>query len=172
VDWFLRNAPKATQWRKRQTELGLNTVEQYEQAIRAFIHRTNIIDKRKPHQGDGQSEHQLVELAKRLALLTKDSLENAELQRSFALFQVLILLSYCVVLRKKGVPYETIDRIIQHIAGREYARRRLLNSALWINSVIVALVSHGWTIYRATELFFIGKFSTLPTCGVKLSSFS
>jgi len=172
VDWFLRNAPKATEWRRRQTELGLNTVEQYEQAIRAFIHRTNIIDKREAHQGDGQSEHQLVELAERLALLTRDSLANAELQRSFASFHVLILLSYCVVLREKGVPYETVDRIIQHIAAREYDRRRLLNSAPWINSVIVALVSHGWTIYRATELFFIGMFSNLPTCGVKLSSFS
>lgn len=88
------------------------------------------------------------------------------------MFQVLVLLSYCVFLREKGVSYETIDRIIQHIVGREYDRRRLLNSALWINSVIVALVSHGWTIYRATKLFFIGMFSTLPTCEVKLSSFS
>jgi hypothetical protein len=28
ADWFLRNAPKATEWRKRQTELELNTAEQ------------------------------------------------------------------------------------------------------------------------------------------------
>ena len=30
VEWFIRNTPKAYKWRKRQTELDLNTVEQYE----------------------------------------------------------------------------------------------------------------------------------------------
>jgi hypothetical protein len=161
ADWFLRNAPKATGWRKRQTELELNTVEQYEEVIRAFTARTNIIPKREPYQGDGHSENELVNLAERFALLTKDSLRNAKLQRSFATFQALILLSYCEVLRKRGVPYETVDQIIQHIAGREFDRRRLLDSAPWVNGVIVNLVSHGWTIYRATELFFLGVFSKL-----------
>lgn len=77
VDWFLRNAPKATEWRKRQTELELNTVEQYEEVIRAFTDRTNVIAKREPHQRDGHSENQLVDLAERFALLTKKSLTNA-----------------------------------------------------------------------------------------------
>ena len=168
ADWFLRNVPKATEWRKRQTELGLNTVEQYEDVIRAFTDRTNVAVKRKPCQGDGHSEHELVNLAERLALLTRDSLRNAKIQRSFATFQALILLSYCEVLRKRDVPYETVDRIIQHFAGREYDRRSLLDSAVWISRIIVDLVSHGWTIYRATELFFIGVFSKLLTA--KLNS--
>ncbi len=172
ADLFLRNAPKATEWRKRQRELGLDTVEHYEKAIRAFTHRTNIIVKRELYQGDGHSEHELIDLAERFALLTRDSLANAKLQRSFATFQVLILLSYCEVLRKRGLPYETIDRIIQHVAGQESVRRRLLGSALWINGIIVDLVSHGWTVYRATELFFIGMFSNLHTYGVELTPFS
>lgn len=150
----------------------MNTVEQYEEVIRAFTDRTNAIVKREPHQGDGHSENELVDLAERFALLTKDSLTNAKLQRSFARFQALILLSYCEVLRKTGVPYDTIDRIIQHITDRECDRRRLLESALWINSIIDDLVSHGWTIYRATELFFIGAFSKLSTCEAELMSFS
>jgi hypothetical protein len=169
ADWFLRNAPKATEWRKRQTKLKLNTVEQYEQAIRAFTDRTNIIVEREPYQGDGHSEHELVDLAERFALLTRGSFNNAELQRSFATFQTLVLLSYCHVLRKRDVPYETVDRIIQYVTGREYDRRRLLDSALWINGLIVALVSNGWTIYRATELFFIGVFSKLFTYEVELT---
>ena len=170
ADWFLRNAPKATEWRKRQTELELNTVEQYEQAIRAFTDRPNVIVERQPYQGDGHSEHELVNLAERYALLIRESLTNAKLQKSFATFQALILLSYCEVLRKRDVPYETVDRIIQHVAGRESDRRRLLDSASWINGLIVTLVSYGWTICRATELFFIGVFSKLFSCGIELIS--
>ena len=169
--WFLRNIPKATEWRKRQTELKLYTVEQYEQTIRAFTDRTNIIVEREPYRGDGLSEHEFVALAESFALLTSNSLTNAKLQRSFATFQALILLSYCQVLRKRGVSYETVDRIIENVTGREYDRRRLLDSAVWINGVIVKLVSLGWTIYRATELFFIGVFSKLPACEDELTSF-
>lgn len=161
VDSFLRNAPKATEWRRRQTELELNTAAQYEEIIRAFTGRTNITPKREPYRGNGYSENELVNLAERFALLTRNSLANAKLQKSIATFQALILLSYCEVLRRWGVPYETLDRIIQHIAGRESNRKRLLASALWVNGVIVDLVSHGWTIYRATELFFLGAISKL-----------
>ena len=172
VDWFLRNAPKATEWRKRQTELDLNTVEQYQEVIRAFTDHTNVIVKRKPYLRDGYSKHVLVDLAERFALLIRDSLTNAKLQRSFATFQALILLSFCEVLRKRGIPYQIVDQIITHITSQEYDRRKLLNSALWINSVIVDLIGHGWTIYRATELFFIGVFSKLPFCKAELMSFS
>ena len=49
ADWFLRNAPEATDLRKRQTELKLNSVEQYEQVIRAFTDRINDIVEREPH---------------------------------------------------------------------------------------------------------------------------
>lgn len=79
ADWFLKNAPTATEWRKRQTELELNTVEQYEQVIRAFTDHTNIIVERKPYQRNGHLEHELIELAERFALLTRDSFANAKL---------------------------------------------------------------------------------------------
>ena len=171
MEWFLRNAPKATEWRKRQTELELNTVEQYEQIIRALTDRTNVIVKREPYQREAHLEHELVDLAERFALLTKASLTNAKCQRSFATFQALILLSFCEVLRRRDVSYELVDRMIEHIAG-ERDRRRLLSSARWIFGVIVHLVNHGWTIYRATELFFIGVYFELPTCEVELTSFS
>lgn len=171
VEWFLRNVPKATEWRKKQTELELNTVEQYEQTIRAFTDRTNIIVRREPYQREEHSKHELVDLAERFALLTKASLTNAKHQRSFATFQALVLLSYCEVLRKRDVSYETVDRVIEHVAG-ERDRRRLLSGARWINGVIVDMVNNGWTIYRATELFFIGMSFQLSTCEVELTSFS
>lgn len=100
VNWFLQDAPKATEWRQRQIELDLNTAEQYKQTIRAFIDSTNVLVIREPYQSREHLEHELVDLAKRFALLTKASLTNAKRQRLFATFQALILLSYCEVLRK------------------------------------------------------------------------
>lgn len=129
VNWFLRNAPKATKWRQKQTELGLVTVEQYEEVVRAFIGCINVIPKRDQFQGDGNLEKKLVDLAKRFVLPTKNVLRNAKLQRSFARFQTLILLSYCKV-GKLDVPNKTFNQIIQYIPGQEAERRRLLQSAL------------------------------------------
>ena len=163
LSWFiqnLQNLPK--DWRKRQIDLGLKTVEQYEGVVRALGNCVNI--NTESSRGDENSEDELVNLAERFALLMRNSLTNAKLQRSFALFQVLILLSYCEVLRTlKDVPYETIDGIIKHIAAQENDRKKLLKSALWINGIINDLVSNGWTMYRATELFFIGMFSKFLT---------
>ena len=78
LSWFLRNAPKATEWRRRQIELGLKTVEEYEGVIRALGHDANI--KAEASQGDGKAEDVLVNLTERFALLTRDSLANANLQ--------------------------------------------------------------------------------------------
>jgi hypothetical protein len=54
----------------------LNTAEQYEQVIRAFTDRTNDIVEREPHHSDGFSEHELIDLADRFALLTRVSFTN------------------------------------------------------------------------------------------------
>lgn len=146
-------------------------MEQYKQTIRAFTDRTNVIVRREPYQRGEHSKHELVDLAERFALLTKASLTNAKHQRSFAIFQALVLLSYCEVLRKRDVSYETVDRVIEHVAG-ECNCQRLLSGARWINGVIVDLVNHGWMIYRATELFFISMSLELSFCEVELISLS
>lgn len=154
--WFLRNVPKTTEWREKQIQLGLCTVQQYEKVVRALTARTNVEVKRERCEADGPDE--LLELAESFALLTKSSLSGARLQRSFANFQALIFLSYCQVLRKKGIPYEVIDQKIQHITkAREADREALLGGAQLMNDVIIDLVRHGWKISRATELFFIGR---------------
>ena len=168
ANWFLRNASTITEWRKRQIDLELNTVEQYEQVIQAFIDCINVIVKRQSYQKDKRSEHELVNLVERYVLLTRDFLTNVKLQKFFVMFQAFILLSYCEVLRKRDVLQETLDSIIQHINDRQCDCRRLLDSVLWINDVIVALVSHDWMIYRITELFFIDVFFKLFTCEVEL----
>lgn len=157
LSWFLRNAPLASSWRARQIELGLKTAEQYEGVIRAFGNVANTgIEATYENTNLGD---ELVHLAERLALLTKSSLANAQLQRSFALFQALILLSYCLVLRNRDIPSDQIDRIIRHIAANEKDRKKILKGASWIHEAINGLIDNGWTIYRATELFFIGPSS-------------
>ena len=153
---FLRDVPKATTWRTRQIELGLQTAEQYEEVIRAFGHiaETSAVASNEVNS----SGDRLVDLAERLALQRRSSHANANLQRSAALFQALVLLSYCEVLRRRGVAYETIDRIVGYIAVLEDERKKILEGALWINGIINKLVDSGWTIFRATELFFLSAF--------------
>ena len=171
LDWFLRRAPKAVEWRKGQIELGLITVKQYEKVVEAFTSCPVATLKRQSPQGNERSDEELVEVAKNFASLTSHSFTNAILQTSFARFQALILLSYCEVLSQKGIPYRTIDQIINIGCRRERDRRALLKSAQWVNGIIVALVSHGWTIYRATELFFISAFFKFPIDNVGFITF-
>jgi hypothetical protein len=131
-------------------------VEKYEDVIQGFSRRAYVVSKRECYKELGQSDGVLIVVGKKLALLTKSSLENVDLQRSFAYFHVLILLSYCELLRQKGVSDEAIDGLIQTVTEiRERDRKALLDAILWIHQLIVELVHRGWTLYRATELFFI-----------------
>ncbi|KAI9710591.1 MAG: hypothetical protein M1828_002142, partial [Chrysothrix sp. TS-e1954] len=157
LTWFLKHAPKATTWRARQIELGLQTAEQYEKVIQAFGHIAET--RREAFDGMISSGDQFVDLAERLALLIGRSFADADLQEVTARFKTLVLLSYCEVLQKRGVAFETIDRIISHVGACESERKKILKGALWINGVINNLVDSGWTIFRATELFFLNALS-------------
>jgi len=157
--WFQRNSPNAVGWRKRQIDLGLNTPEEYQEVIRAFGSDRGLRIEKAP--ASGRSQNELINLAERLATLTRNSAHIAGLQTSVARFEALLLLSYCNVLTAKNFPHDTVDRIIAHITPRKSDRRRLLGSALWINDVINKLVSHGWSIHRATELFFLSMYYEL-----------
>lgn len=115
--WFLRNAPKPAEWRKRQVDFALITTEEYERTVRAFTGRTAVTVERCPYLEDENVENDLVELAKSFALLTPVFLTDAKRQRSFATFRTLILLSFCEILSKRDVSLAVIDRIIEHVAG-------------------------------------------------------
>ncbi|KAF2191261.1 hypothetical protein K469DRAFT_367754 [Zopfia rhizophila CBS 207.26] len=160
ADRFIQNAPKTSKWRERQTELGLRTAQEYEEVIQGLTRRSHVGLKGEPHKERRQSDNELVAVGKGLARLTRSSLANANLQRSFAYFQALILLSYCEFLRRKDFPYEKIDQLIQIITDiRERDRKMLLDSIPWINGLIAHLARNGWTVHRATELFFINAVS-------------
>lgn len=156
LDRFVQNAPQGNGWRARQSKLGLNTAEEYEDVIRRFSRSACVASKKEYFKELGDLSDELITVGERLATLTKSSLENSHLQRSFAYFQVLILLSYCEILRQKGISGKAIDGLIQTITQmRENDRKSLLDTVPWIHQLIVELVRRGWTLYRATELFFL-----------------
>jgi hypothetical protein len=98
-----------------------------ERLVRQDITIVNV-SRRECCKELGESDGELIVVGKKLALLTKSSLENVDLQRSFAYFHVLILLSYCELLRQKGIFDEAIDELIQTIAEiRERDRKALLD---------------------------------------------
>ncbi|KAF2267285.1 hypothetical protein CC78DRAFT_530886 [Lojkania enalia] len=92
LDRFVQNAPEGNRWRARQSELGLNTVEKYEDVIQGFSRRTYAVSKRKYCKELGELNGELIVVGQKLALLIKLSLKNVDLQKSFAYFHVLILL--------------------------------------------------------------------------------
>lgn len=163
-DRFISRAAVGNKWRKRQCELGLITAEHYEYVVRSLSCRSDISFKGAHREQNSEAESDLVVVVgKRLADLTKASLNNLHLQRSFAYFQVLLLLSYCEFLLQKGISVDVVDELVQTITDlRERDRRELLKSIPWIHKLINALVRRGWTVFRATELFFL---SMLWKCG-------
>ncbi len=94
--------------------------------------------------------------------------QTSEIIRQFSSSHLALILRSS---QERNIPYVTIDGIIKQFVTQERFRRRLLESVLWINRVIVDLISYGWTIYRATEIFFTDVYSKLPTCEVELTVF-
>ena len=154
-DSFLQNTPKANQWHKRQIEIA-RSASKYEAAIKSLTGGADFNAAENPAEKDPNSENGLVVIGVKLALLANSALENVALQKSVSYFQALLFLSYCGILEKRGFPYETVDQLTEYVSCfRELDRRRLRSQALRINLLIHELVVGGWTIYRATELFFI-----------------
>ena len=140
----------------RQSELGLETAKDYERVVTALVSIHLGED-----QLDGQGptlEEEFVSIGVALASVREDKTMNVHLQSSFKILHSLLLLSYCHVRRRRQVNPEKVDTIRRHIANQENDCRRIMKGALWINSVINKMVVKGWTIQRATELFFIGEF--------------
>jgi hypothetical protein len=161
---FLRNVPGRDQWRQKQLELGLRTAEEYEQAIVAFRLQAYAGTVR-PQCGELRTSNDkasLLAVGQRLALFTKTSLEGAKLQKAFAHFHVLLLLSFCELLRHWNFSPEVVDDLLQRGLGkRERDREKLLVSVRGVHRMIVEIVRKGWSLYRATELFFL---SMLTEC--------
>ena len=140
----------------RQLELGLSTVKDYEHVIQGLLGRTTVISKRKFNREVGKSDSAFIVVGKKLTDLTRFSLENARLQKSYASFQALVLLSYCQFLQKRNVSEAAIDELVQHVTNiRERDRKTLRDTIPWIHRLILGLIRNGWSLPPATELFCI-----------------
>jgi hypothetical protein len=160
TDLFLRNIPSASAWRGKQIQVGLSGVDEYKNVVQAFIGNGDV-EKELSH-GGLLPENEVFGRAIRYPSLPKSCPAKSELSRASSNFQALVLLSLCVYLDKKGIPAKTTDPIIQLITNAGVDRRlRLLRSADDINDLIAELVDRGWSIYRATELFFISMSMTI-----------
>jgi hypothetical protein len=158
---FLSGVPVPAKWRKKQIELGLDTIEQYKKAIQGFISciQANIIAhlENKLAGCSHDSKGLLV------ALAMDRLLDNKKLLKALLYFQALLMSSCCAVLQAKDILYENLDLIMQRCTSMiETDCRRLPAYAVTINRLINKLMIHGWSIYQATELFLISMFSKLP----------
>ena len=141
----------------------MGEAKNYEAVIQSLTERSKVEVFEEPSQGYPESENALVVIGTKLAVLADSSLKNKALQKSFSYFQVLLFLSYCGLLKKRGVAYEAVDQITQRVSCfREMDRKRLRSQARRVNQLIRELVKGGWTICRATELFFISSFPSVP----------
>lgn len=164
--WISQHTPTGDNgWRKRQTRLGLGNAAEYSATIRSFINMPAIslvsgpTASRTwgPEHGEDPSPA-IMTLAKNFSKYTERSSQSAALQRACASFQRLILLSLCLILREKGSSVEEIDRIISWLSPVERVRHDCLKGAKWVNEAILALhLRQGWSLQRATELFFLGR---------------
>jgi hypothetical protein len=136
TDSFLNGVPTPAQWRNRQIELGLYTIEQYEEAVQVFVSRIqtnvaiamNLADFLRNNKG--------------LSIVL--AMDNKQLLKALLHFQTLLLSSFCTVLETRKILYETLDLIMQRCTTiGEYDRRRLRIYAVKINRLINELMKCG-----------------------------
>jgi len=170
IDNFNRKVPHVDLWSKAQRKLA-ESARDYEDIIEAFVSKSCVIIKNQLNTPEGHSKDPLLLVGETLASLVHKSIQKSHLQKSFANFQVLIFLSYCEFLSQTGAADEIIDYIVQRVAKLGKNERSLRRGSRLINECIVSLVRNGWTIYRATELFFIGISALLSAkCETYISS--
>ncbi|KAF2103231.1 hypothetical protein NA57DRAFT_52758 [Rhizodiscina lignyota] len=148
---FMKNFPGPNVWHERQKELELDPATEYEKIVRKFI--TDVSHTQDAQEQQRQSGNELVLLGQRLARVT------ASRNDAFASFRALLLLSYCAFLKTTGVTDGEIVQLISTSAELKFRPWSLVRGAECVNRCITALVTAGWTIFRATELFLINSLS-------------
>jgi hypothetical protein len=151
---FLNNTPSPKRWSQRQLEVAKDA-KTYQKALSCLFSS----DYGTTPTHISQYSNSLVAIGKQLAGLTASSLQNKKLQKSFSYFQALVLLLYCAVLEKSGTDRKDVDTILDSVPTFGTRNKTSLLKAAWnAYEIIERLVKVGWTMSRATELFFLSKF--------------
>ena len=152
LNWILKRLPEAGGWKRWQLRF-LDGQNHYKDVVKSF---TAGIDSRTKACNRLKSSNNLIAIGEELARLTQSSIKSKDLQEAVSSFQLLLILSYCLFLKRNDTTDGDIDRILQQVTSvRESDRRTLLKRASQVNHLIGKLIAYGWDIYRATELFFL-----------------
>lgn len=156
----MRNTPTAEEWDKRFIDIGIHlSAGQIAQTIKSISGQIAGLT-----HVEFQPSLALAERATSYARVTASYIKAAELTESFSRFQLFCFLSYCVVLEELGLmPPDDINGImrvtITDEGASEHFLKRLRTRVIWLHKeVVLKLVQAGWTISRATLLFFFSKF--------------
>lgn len=152
LNWIFKRLPEAGGWKRWQLRF-LDGQNHYRDVVKSF---TAGIESRTKACNRLTSSRNLIVIGEELARLTQSSIKSKDLQEAVSSFQLLLILSYCLFLKRNDTADGDIDRILQQVTSvRESDRRTLLKRASQVNHLINRLITNGWDIYRATELFFL-----------------
>ena len=154
---FLNKAPRPERWCEKQLSI-VGTPQNYQNAIRSLWTQNTVQEKSPSASYSGN----LIDIGSQLATVTQSSFQSAKLQKCLANFHALILLSYLALLESLGESIEATDSIIRSVqVFGTMNSRRLISGGKKANRLIQKLAGVGWSLCRATELFFLCKFSGL-----------
>ncbi|KAF2685219.1 hypothetical protein K458DRAFT_388112 [Lentithecium fluviatile CBS 122367] len=160
---FIDRTPTPEGWSQRQLEV-VHNAKTYQIALSSLFTR----DCGTGPTLESQYPTNLVAIGEQFARLTDSSLRRGKLQKSFSYFQALILLLYSAVLEKTGTDRRDVDTILDSVPTFGSKNKTSLRKAAWkVYEVIEKLVKAGWTMSRATELFFLNPISPSSLSNMK-----
>jgi hypothetical protein len=156
LTWYSSKIPKAEQWSGQQKALQLHDANAYENHVRGLA-RCDIEHKQTTQQHTSESPRNLVTLARSYAGSTEESWVHLKQLKLLLSFRRLMFFSICLVLSEHGSSESVLEALMWWTRRDEKKRISILKGTKWVHQTIVSLVERGWSISRATELFFLGK---------------
>lgn len=155
---FLSIRPNA--WRARQSQLGLGTAHDYENVVLAIIKQDAQFEVQEiAPQVEVRTlayPDDYLRTGRQLAQRTERELCKTALQTRSSHFLAVLFFSYCAALEAMEVERHLIDSMMDTLTSFRSSKRACLRKrGKEINAAIITLVANGWSIGRATEIFFL-----------------
>ena len=153
---LLSNVPSPLDWASKQRKLGLVDSNAYTRGI-------ELLRGTQPTNATSGGEHTVLtisQVTQKCAIRAEKFGNDAQLLTCCAKFQALLVFSLCLVLLATGESPDVVDSIISWARADRARRNALLNGTRWVHEAIGELVRCGWSVSRATELFFLGSTSS------------
>jgi len=155
LTWYSKKIPKANQWSDKQAESQLCNATIYENQVRGLTQCDIAHDQTAQHH-TLRPIQSLTIRARTYAGSTEESWAYLKQLKLLLSFRRLILFSICLVLSEHGSSQSDLDALMWWTRTDEKKRKSILKGTKWVHQTIQSLVGCGWSISRATELFFLG----------------